>query len=126
MYANTINNVTKRHMPVEREKQKVPDFDSAVILSTFNIDSYQRCHDIKRKAIAMTQCTTDSMSFSRLRGKKIQADFKGGAITSDAGAVLLREVDKRLGLIDAINACIPDPRNPFFVTRKLPSAAQTW
>ncbi len=64
----------------------------------------------------MTQCTIDSMSFSRLKGKKIQADFKGGAITSDAGALLLREVDKRIGLIDAINAGIPDPRNPFFVT----------
>ena len=36
----------------------------------------------------------------------------GGHITSDAGAVLLREVDRRIGLIDAINACIPDPRNP--------------
>ena len=33
MYVNTISNVTKRHMPVEREKQKVPDFNSAVILS---------------------------------------------------------------------------------------------
>ena len=64
----------------------------------------------------MTQCTTDPMQFSRLKGKNIQADFDGGAITSDAGAVLLREVDKRIGLIDAVNACIPDPRNPFFVT----------
>ncbi len=64
----------------------------------------------------MTQCTQDPMQFSRLKGKKIQADFDGGAITSDAGAVLLREVDKRIGLIDAINDCIPDPRNPFFIT----------
>lgn len=64
----------------------------------------------------MTQCTANSMQFSRLKGRKIQADFKGGAITSDAGAVLLREVDKRVGLIDAINACIPDPRNSFLVT----------
>ncbi len=55
------------------------------------------------------------MQFSRLKGKNIQADFDGGAITSDAGAVLLREVDKRIGLIDAINDCIPDPRNPFFI-----------
>ena len=64
----------------------------------------------------MTQCTNDPVQFSRLKGKKIQADFDGGAITSDAGAVLLREVDKRIGLIDAINGCIPDPRNPFFIT----------
>jgi hypothetical protein len=29
--------------------------------------------------------------------------------------VLLREVDNRIGLIDAINRCIPDPRHPFFI-----------
>jgi hypothetical protein len=32
MYVNTINNVTKRHMPAEREEQKVAAFDSAVML----------------------------------------------------------------------------------------------
>ena len=46
---------------------------------------------------------------------KIQADFNGGSLTSDAGAVLLREVDNRIGLINAINRCIPDPRHPFFI-----------
>ena len=34
MYVNTINNVTKRHMPAEREKQEAAVFDSAVILSS--------------------------------------------------------------------------------------------
>ena len=32
--------------------------------------------------------------------------------------MLLREVDKHLGLIDAINNCIPDPRNPFFTVHQ--------
>jgi hypothetical protein len=41
------------------------------------------------------------MQFLRLKGRKSQADFEGGAITSDAVAVRLREVDKRIGLIDA-------------------------
>jgi len=34
MCVNTINNVTKRHMPAEREKQEAAVFDSAVILGT--------------------------------------------------------------------------------------------
>lgn len=59
----------------------------------------------------MTDCTTKPIEFSRLKRKKIQADFHGGTLTSDAGAVLLREVDRGLGLIDAFNRCIPDPRN---------------
>jgi hypothetical protein len=59
----------------------------------------------------MTDCTTNPIEFSRLKRRKIQADFNGGQLTSDGGAVLLREVNRHLGLIDALNACIPDPRN---------------
>ena len=61
----------------------------------------------------MTDCTTEPLLFSSLKRKNIRADFRGGRLTSDGGALLLREVDRSLGLIDAINACIRDPRNPF-------------
>jgi hypothetical protein len=44
--------------------------------------------------------------------RKVVADFAGGDLTSDAGALLLREVDRRLGLIDALDRAIPDPRDP--------------
>ena len=63
----------------------------------------------------MTDCTTQTLLFSSLGSKKIHADFNGGSLTSDAGAVLVREVDRRIGLIEAIDRCIPDPRHPFFV-----------
>lgn len=55
------------------------------------------------------------MPFSSLGSQKVQADFGGGAITSDAGALLLREVDRRIGLTRALAECIPDPRNPALV-----------
>jgi hypothetical protein len=38
---------------------------------------------------------TQPLLFSSLGRKKIQADFNGGSLTSDAGALLLRELDKR-------------------------------
>jgi hypothetical protein len=60
----------------------------------------------------MTHCNARPSPFSSLGRRKIHADFKGGRLTSDAGVILLREVDRRIGLIDAINACIPDPRDP--------------
>lgn len=63
----------------------------------------------------MTDCTTEPLLFSSLKRQSIQADFRGGRLTSDGGALLLREADRSLGLIDAINACIDDPRNPFFI-----------
>ena len=64
----------------------------------------------------MTECNNQPMLFSSLHRKKIQADFNGGQITSDAGALLLREVDQRIGLIDAIDGCIKDPRDPDAIT----------
>jgi len=42
-----------------------------------------------------TECTTTAMRFSSLGVQKVQAGFDGGAITSDAGSMLLREADKK-------------------------------
>lgn len=63
----------------------------------------------------MTECNKDAIRFSRLPRRQVVADFNGGRLTSDAGVLLLREVDRRLGLIDAINACLPDPRHPVYI-----------
>ena len=60
----------------------------------------------------MTECNRQRVLFSSLRRQKVEADWNGGSLTSDAGAVLLRETDRRIGLIDALNRCISDPRNP--------------
>ncbi len=64
----------------------------------------------------MTDCNPDTMSFSRLGPKEVVADFRGGRLTSDAGALLLREVALRTGLFDALDAAIPDPRRPEMTT----------
>jgi hypothetical protein len=63
----------------------------------------------------MTNCNPDRLHFSTLGPKAVVADFLGGRLTTDAGALLLREVDDKIGLFDAINVAIPDPRNPVFV-----------
>ena len=75
----------------------------------------QQLRPSDRKAISMTDCTTEPFLFSSLKRQNIQADFRGGRLTSEGGALLLREVDRSVGLIDGINACIFDPRNPFFI-----------
>ena len=58
----------------------------------------------------MTECNAQPLLFSSLGRKKIVADFNGGDLTSDGGLPLLREVDRKIGLIDALNAAICDPR----------------
>ncbi|GAC1334749.1 MAG: IS1380 family transposase [Isosphaeraceae bacterium] len=60
----------------------------------------------------MTHCNTEPLQFSTLDRKLVVADFRGGRLTTDAGALLLREIADRLGIFDALNAVIPDPRNP--------------
>ena len=55
------------------------------------------------------------MTFSRLHSRVVHADFLGGRLTTDAGSLLLREVADRIGLFDAIDRVIPDPRHPAFI-----------
>lgn len=64
----------------------------------------------------MTDCNRDSLRFSTLGTKAVIADFHGGQLTTDAGALLLREVANSTGLFQALNAVIPDPRNPLLTT----------
>jgi hypothetical protein len=67
----------------------------------------------------MTQCTDKPFAFSSLQRQQIIADFNGGRLTSDAGALLLREVDRRIGLTQALAGCIADPRDPAKITHEL-------
>ena len=60
----------------------------------------------------MTECTRTALTFSSLKRQQIVADFNGGRLTSDAGALLLREVDRRIGLTQSLAECITDPRDP--------------
>ena len=60
----------------------------------------------------MTDCHPEPLRFSTLGPKNVVADFPGGRLTTDAGALLLREVADRIGLFDALDAVIPDPRHP--------------
>jgi Transposase DDE domain group 1 len=66
----------------------------------------------------MTECNSQRIPFSSLGRRSVSADFAGGSITSDAGALLLREADRRLKLVDFLDAAIPDPRNQQLITHQ--------
>ena len=40
------------------------------------------------------------------------ARFDGGRLSSDGGLLVLREIERRLGIADRLAACIDDPRDP--------------
>jgi Transposase DDE domain group 1 len=66
----------------------------------------------------MTQCKRQKLVLSRLGRRRVEADFSGGRLSSNAGLLLVREIDRKLGLLDAVQEAIPDPRNPAAITHQ--------
>ena len=58
-----------------------------------------------------TQCTQVEFEFSKHHRRRVTAQFDGGAISSDGGAILLREVDRRLKLLERLATCFTDRRD---------------
>lgn len=58
-----------------------------------------------------TECTQVAFEFQHLKKRDIRAQFDGGRITSDGGGLLLREVEKRTGILRQFAACFTDYRN---------------
>src|SRR6266705_362585 len=56
-----------------------------------------------------------SFLFDDLGPRRVQADFSGGSLSTDAGALLLRQVDIPLGLTAQLAQCFYDHRNPAWV-----------
>jgi hypothetical protein len=61
-----------------------------------------------------------SFLFDDLESRRVQADFSGGTLSSDAGALLLRQVDSHLGLSAALAQCFEDTRHPDWVDHSVP------
>jgi len=68
----------------------------------------------------MTECNQSSFDLQAHFSREVVARFDGGAMTSDAGAVLLRETDRRLNLLPRVAACFEDGRNPWFISHTVP------
>lgn len=69
----------------------------------------------------MTYCNTKNISFSSLKSKKIIANFNGGDVTSDGGALFLREIDNKLGFTKTLAKNIADGRDKRYVNHSIKS-----
>ena len=58
----------------------------------------------------MTECNHEALLFSNCRKRRIRADFSGGSMTSNGGALLLREVDRKLGLTSKVARALGEHR----------------
>src|SRR5918995_610291 len=62
-----------------------------------------------------TECNPAYLDFPMLGARQVLADFDGGALSSDGGAPLLRQVDALTGIVRQFAACFDDHRDPDLV-----------
>jgi hypothetical protein len=66
-----------------------------------------------------TQCRPEQLVFAPVEGRSVVASFTGGAITSDAGALLLGATDRAIGLVERFTGCFQDARDPDLIEHEM-------
>ena len=66
-----------------------------------------------------TECSPELFEFAPVEGRVVVAGFDGGAITSDAGALLLGATDRAIRLVDRFAGCFVDRRDPRYVEHRV-------
>lgn len=67
-----------------------------------------------------TECNRNSLVFHPLGAREVVARFDGGVITSDAGALLLRQTEQVTGILRQFAACFTDHRDPDLIEHTVP------
>ena len=60
----------------------------------------------------MTACTSKQIEFEPFKRRRVEVNFDGGDVSSDGGLPLLRRLERRLGLLEAVARAVADPRDP--------------
>jgi DDE family transposase len=66
-----------------------------------------------------TECNSSYLDFPMIGSRQVLADFNGGDITSDGGALLLRTTEELTGILRQFAACFTDHRNPDLIEHPL-------
>ncbi len=69
----------------------------------------------KKAAFQLTQCTQEVFSFAAHFSCRVEASFTAGQVSTDGGALLLRQADGRIGLLKRVASCFTDRRSPLLV-----------
>ena len=67
----------------------------------------------------MTECTQEVFSFASHFSRRVEASFTAGRVSSDGGALLLRQTDGKIGLLKRVASCFTDRRSPLLVQHQL-------
>ena len=70
--------------------------------------------------MAMTECNQDRFEFASAHGRReIVAEFSGGTVSADGGALLLQEADSKMNLLARFSQCFIDRRNPVLIEHSI-------
>ena len=70
--------------------------------------------------MTMTECNQDRFEFASAHGRReIVAEFSGGTVSSDGGALLLQEADSKMNLLARFSQCFMDRRNPVLIEHSI-------
>jgi len=67
----------------------------------------------------MTQCNQSQFEFEAHFSRRVVAEFTGARLTTEGGALLLREVDRKIGLLRRVVSCFSDARDPQRIEHEL-------
>ena len=68
----------------------------------------------------MTECNQETFSFAAHFSRRVEAGFTAGWVSTDGGAPLLREVERRINLLARLADCFADGRSPLFIQHQVP------
>jgi Transposase DDE domain group 1 len=66
-----------------------------------------------------TECSAQSFDFGVVEGRRVEAAFDGGLVTSDAGALLLGATDRAIRMMDRFALCFRDERRPEYIEHEV-------
>ena len=67
----------------------------------------------------MTECNQETFPFTAHFSRRVQSEFTAGRVSSDGGALLLREADRRINLLGRLGDCFIDGRDPLLIKHGL-------
>ena len=67
----------------------------------------------------LTECIQETFCFAAHFSRRVEAGFTAGQVSSDGGALLLRETDRRIDLLGRLAGCFSDGRSQLLITHRL-------
>ncbi len=73
----------------------------------------------ERAAFLMTECDQEVFTFASHFSRRVEASFTAGQVSTDGGALLLRQAGRKIGLLRRVASCFTDLRSPLLVQHQL-------